>query len=107
MNSRGDSLSSWTSMPSLFHVKWRKSSARTRISPYCCGLTTISFLSRPISHRTACRNICPNWPDNYGSTLAKTFELKVGRYLAIEDRASLHHSVQPCGRRRDSRETPY
>jgi len=34
-------------------------------------------------------------------------ELKVGRYLAIEGRASLRRSIQPCERRRDSRETPY
>src|SRR5215831_12240846 len=107
MNSRGDSLSSCTSMRSLFHMKWRKSSARPRISSSCCGRTTISHLSRPTSHRADCRNISPNWPDNYGPTLAKTFELKVERYLAIEGRASLRHSVQPCERRRDSRETPY
>src|SRR5215813_3511444 len=107
MNLRGDSLDSWTSMRSLFHVKWRKSSARTKISSSCCDLTTISHLSRPTSHRAACTNICPNWPDSYGSTLAKTFELKVERSLAIEGRASLHRSVHPCARRRDSRETTY
>jgi hypothetical protein len=36
---------------------------------------------------------------NNGSTVAKTFELKVGRYLAIEGRGSLRSSVQPYGRR--------
>src|SRR5262245_21782078 len=107
MNSRGDSVSSWTSMRSHFHVKSRKSSARTRISSSCCDLTTISHLSHPSSRFAVFKNISPNWPDNYGSTLAKTFELKVERYLAIEGRASSLRSVQPCERRRDSRERPY
>src|SRR5262245_57414693 len=106
MNSGGDSLSSWTSTRTLFEMKWRKSSGRTRTSSSCCDRTTISHLSHPRSHRDGFRNISPHWPDNYGSTLAKTFELKVARNLAIEGRASLRRSVQPCERRRDSRETP-